>query len=342
MGKEYQNKETGFPIALQPEGLPPLREGYVRVIHQTKDNHLESFIENGLIYNRKYAGRKNENFSNYSDIASMAVPCSEDSFWQRLTSDEVRHKGATKLAVFDMPAHEFQAHSLPEIAQHLNGIISRGYLVGYIPNYGTKDNETEQKLSVEEMAEKRNKALNNPLPPEYETPDWQTNIQKALDANIEHNKTQGDDFWASKLPDYSSQFPFAKKTNENFQTSEAVINTEQFAEPVANESSWEAWSDGESWGAWNDNGNWEDSDKPTNDTADRTAEIKECLKGEQANSSSGETDISTTSSSQQLIDKLRGVSDGKTPLPQASSKPQTMSKEKLQGLRYAPNKQDQR
>lgn len=126
MGKEYQNKETGFPIALQPEGLPPLREGYVRVIHQTKDNHLESFIENGLIYNRKYAGRKNENFSNYSDIASMAVAHTEDSFWQRLTSDEVRHKGATKLAVFDMPAHEFQAHYLPEIAQHLNGTISRG------------------------------------------------------------------------------------------------------------------------------------------------------------------------------------------------------------------------
>ena len=289
MGKEYQNKETGFPIALQPEGLPPLREGYVRVIHQTKDNHLESFIENGLIYNRKYAGRKNENFSNYSDIASMAVPCSEDSFWQRLTSDEVRHKGATKLAVFDMPAHEFQAHSLPEIAQHLNGTISRGYLVGYIPNYGTKDNETEQKLSVEEMAEKRNKALNNPLPPEYETPDWQANIQKALDANIKFNEAQGNGFWASKLPDYSIIFPFAQTT----QASEQGLTN---------------------------------------------AEIKECLKGEQA----GETDISATSSSQRLIDKLRGVSDGKTPLPQAPSKPQTLSKKNLQGLCYALNKQDQR
>lgn len=289
MGKEYQNKETGFPIALQPEGLPPLREGYVRVIHQTKDNHLESFIENGLIYNRKYAGRKNENFSNYSDIASMAVPCSEDSFWQRLTSDEVRHKGATKLAVFDMPAHEFQAHSLPEIAQHLNGTISRGYLVGYIPNYGTKDNETEQKLSVEEMAEKRNKALNNPLPPEYETPDWQANIQKALDANIKFNEAQGNDPFAFELPDYSIIFPFAQTT----QASEQGLTN---------------------------------------------AEIKECLKGEQA----GETDISATSSSQRLIDKLRGVSDGKTPLPQAPSKPQTLSKENLQGLCYALNKQDQR
>lgn len=286
MGKEYQNKETGFPIALQPEGLPPLREGYVRVIHQTKDNHLESFIENGLIYNRKYAGRKNENFSNYSDIASMAVAHTEDSFWQRLTSDEVRHRGATKLAVFDMPAHEFQAHSLPEIAQHLNGIISRGYLVGYIPNYGTKDNETEQKLSVEEMAEKRNKALNNPLPPEYETPDWQTNIQKALDAHIKFNEAQGNDPFAFELPDYSIIFPFAQTT----QASEQGL------------------------------------------------EIKECLIGEQA----GETDISTTSSSRRLIDKLRGVSDGKTPLSQAPSKPQTMSKEKLQGLRYAPDKQDQR
>lgn len=289
MGKEYQNKETGFPIALQPEGLPPLREGYVRVIHQTKDNHLESFIENGLIYNRKYAGRKNENFSNYSDIASMAVPCSEDSFWQRLTSDEVRHKGATKLAVFDMPAHEFQAHSLPEIAQHLNGTISRGYLVGYIPNYGTRDNETEQKLSVEEMAEKRNKALNNPLPPEYETPDWQANIQKALDANIKFNEAQGNDPFAFELPDYSIIFPFAQTT----QASEQGLTN---------------------------------------------AEIKECLKGEQA----GETDISATSSSQRLIDKLRGVSDGKTPLLQAPSKPQTLSKENLQGLCYALNKQDQR
>ena len=130
------------------------------------------------------------------------------------------------------------------------------------------------------MAEKRNKALNNPLPPEYETPDWQANIQKALDANIKFNEAQGNDPFAFELPDYSIIFPFAQTTQASEQ---GLIN----------------------------------------------AEIKECLIGEQA----GETDISTTSSSQ---------SDGKTPLPQASSKPQTMSKEKLQGLRYAPDKQDQR
>lgn len=42
------NKETGFEIATTPEKLPPLRNGYIRLIHQTSFNCAESLAENGL------------------------------------------------------------------------------------------------------------------------------------------------------------------------------------------------------------------------------------------------------------------------------------------------------
>lgn len=50
------NKETGAKIASTPEELPPLRDGYVRLIHQTHFDYADSLLENGLIYNSEYAG----------------------------------------------------------------------------------------------------------------------------------------------------------------------------------------------------------------------------------------------------------------------------------------------
>ena len=44
------NQETNYPLASQPEELPPLREGYIRLVHQTNKNNIDSIAENGLIY----------------------------------------------------------------------------------------------------------------------------------------------------------------------------------------------------------------------------------------------------------------------------------------------------
>lgn len=174
------NKETGFEIATVPEKLPPLREGYIRLVHQTHFEHADSLVENGLIYNGEFAHK--EGFSHYMDITSMALAYDEDGFWQRLTKEEIRHKGADAIALFDMPMEECGAHQKEPLTPMLNGTISRGYMVGIIPNYGTKDGITSEKLSVSEMEEKKAMSKSNPLPPYYETPHWRENVEKAWNA----------------------------------------------------------------------------------------------------------------------------------------------------------------
>lgn len=174
------NKETGFEIATVPEKLPPLREGYIRLVHQTHFEHADSLVENGLIYNGEFAHK--EPFPHYTDITSMAVAYDEDGFWQRLTKEEIRHKGADAIAIFDMPMEECGAHQKEPLTPMLNGTISRGYMVGIIPNYGTKDGITSEKLSVSEMEEKKAMSKSNPLPPYYETPNWRENVEKAWNA----------------------------------------------------------------------------------------------------------------------------------------------------------------
>jgi len=174
---ELFNKETGAKVASVPEELPPLREGYVRLIHQTHSGCAESLVENGLIYNREYAQKSG--YSKYSDVTSMALAYDEDDFWDRLTKEEIRHKGADVIAIFDMPMEECGAHQREQIAQYLNGTISRGYIVGIIPNYGTKGSKTGEKLSVSEMEEKKQISKSNPLPPIYETPHWREKVKEA-------------------------------------------------------------------------------------------------------------------------------------------------------------------
>lgn len=60
----------------------------------------------------------------------MAVAYGEDEFWERLTSEDTRHKGANAIAIFDMPLEECGAHQRVQITPMLNGTISRGYMVG--------------------------------------------------------------------------------------------------------------------------------------------------------------------------------------------------------------------
>lgn len=180
------NKETGCEIAGVPEKLPPLRDGYIRLIHQTNFDCAESLAENGLVYNRDFAQK--DGFSYYLDITSMALAYDEDSFWERLTKEEIRHKGANAIAIFDMPIEECGAHQREQITPMLGGTISRGYMVGIIPNYGTRDNTISEKLSVQEMEDKKSASKSNSLPPLYETPNWRENIEKAWNTFYEENE----------------------------------------------------------------------------------------------------------------------------------------------------------
>ncbi len=214
------NKETGFEIATVPEKLPPLRDGYIRLVHQTHFEHADSLVENGLIYNGEFAQK--EGFSHYADITSMALAYDEDGFWERLTKEGIRHKGADAIAIFDMPMEECGAHQKEPLTPMLKGTISRGYMVGIIPNYGTKDGKTSEKLSVSEMEEKKAMSKSNPLPPYYETPHWRENVEKAWDAffgqsNDSENKANSES-WLGVGGETTSaakpEFVFNEKTGD--------------------------------------------------------------------------------------------------------------------------------
>ncbi len=233
MLKKLFNKETGFPIAKDAEELPPLRKGYVRLVHQTHAECAVSLAENGLVYNRIYAGRTDCG-SRYAEITSMAVAKTEDEFWQSLTKENVRHKGADVMAIFDMPQEECGAHQRELLAQYLNGTISRGYLVGVIPNYGNQD----IKLTQEEMEIKRASAQQNPLPPAYETPNWRENVQQAQDkmfaqlAERENEDEFGGNFSAQEqdnLQEEQNIGQIAEATWDDFDDWETVQDVEEKA-----------------------------------------------------------------------------------------------------------------
>ena len=189
--KHFVNRETAAEIATSPEELPPLRSGYARLIHQTGMDSANSFLENGLVYNREYANK--QGFSRYLDVSYMAVAYTDENrFWERLTHEEIRHRGADAIAIFDVPEEELGAHQKDFLAQYLNGTISRGYLVGVIPNYGTQG---FKKLSVSEMEKIKKISQSNPLPPFYETPNWRESVKNAWAAFQKQQEKTGDNLW---------------------------------------------------------------------------------------------------------------------------------------------------
>ncbi len=190
------NKETGVKIANEPEELPPLREGYVRVLHMTHFSQAQSLAENGLVYNGEYAQNFNKDNNtkqkiktHYEAVDRMAVAVEEEDFWNKLTSETgIRHRGSDAVAIFDMPAMEYAAHVNENTAQFLSGTISRGYMVGMIPNYGTRDMNGFERLTEEEMQKRKKQSLSNPLPPKWETPHWQEDVTMAK--NKLHQRNQ--------------------------------------------------------------------------------------------------------------------------------------------------------
>ncbi len=224
MSKQLFNKETDFPIANDAEELPPLRKGYVRLVHQTHAECAVSLAENGLIYNRIYAERTDCG-SRYAEVTSMAVAKTEDEFWQSLTKENIRHKGADVMAIFDMPQEECGAHQRELLAQYLNGTISRGYLVGIIPNYGNQD----IKLTQTEMLAKRAEASQNPLPPVYETPHWRENILQAQDKMF------------ARLAEQEKEDAFGRRFSEQ----EASVLQEEQNTGQIEEATWEDFDDWE-------------------------------------------------------------------------------------------------
>lgn len=203
-----RNAETGQEIATDPENLPPLREGYARLVHQTHSAFSDSLIDQGLIYNRVYANKPNEG-GHYGDISSMAIAHDEKSFWTSLTQEGIRHNNADVKMIFDLPLEECGIHQKEKLAQFLNGTISRGYIVGVIPNYGNQD----MKLSPEEMEQKKKQSLSNPLPEKgYETPNWRENVAMAWQKLEEFNASDEDNLFGNISQNTETPLPSPAET----------------------------------------------------------------------------------------------------------------------------------
>lgn len=227
-----RNKETGEIIAKTPDKLPPLRKGFVRVVHQTRSDCMDGLIDNGLIYNRNYANKNDTRAGNYTDVGFMTYAFTEDSFWESLTKEGVCHRNSDIKAIFDMPIKEYEAHCQYLLGPHLNGTLSRGYLVGAIPNYGTEN----LRLTLPEMEKMKQKSLANPLSQKpYETPNWKEDLALAWENLRQANENTDDDLFGHYPP-----------VNEN----NLSLNNKEPSEPSTKKEENINWDD--EWDAWND------------------------------------------------------------------------------------------
>lgn len=227
-----RNKETGEIIAKTPDKLPPLRKGFVRVVHQTRSDCMDGLIDNGLIYNRNYANKNDTRAGNYTDVGFMTYAFTEDSFWESLTKEGVCHRNSDTKAIFDMPVQEYEAHCQYLLGPHLNGTLSRGYLVGAIPNYGTEN----LRLTQPEMEKMKQKSLANPLSQKpYETPNWKEYLALAWENLKQANENAEDNL-------------FGHYISENDETS--LSNNEEHSELPTKKEENINWVD--EWGDWTD------------------------------------------------------------------------------------------
>lgn len=99
------------------EALPSLKEGYIRLVHLTGAENVESIISNGLDYRR------------YGMIQSM-VRGWVDEDQVELESSDPRFQGKNMVAVvMDVPFQEARLH---DNVTKSPGILSSEYIVGVV------------------------------------------------------------------------------------------------------------------------------------------------------------------------------------------------------------------
>ena len=119
MGNENPPFNSERRVALKKEDLPPLRDGYVRVVHLTSKNAAEEILKTGLNYKR------------HGMLQSTARAWSNEKDAEFSTTDP-RFQGEHMVAVvFDIP---FEEHRLYENITKSPGIVPPEHIVGIIPS----------------------------------------------------------------------------------------------------------------------------------------------------------------------------------------------------------------
>ena len=174
-----KNKFTKNIIAQTLSDLPPVRDGRIRLVHQTVADQVSKIVNKGLIYNKeRFYGKPDPHGLDYHDVRYMTWAFYEDEFWDMLQiTNGTLYRNSDKKVIFDVPEYECGAHQSSAVAPFLSGCISAGYIIGVINNYGTK----LFPISKEEVLKASAQSKKNPLPTFYETPDWEQNIESALE-----------------------------------------------------------------------------------------------------------------------------------------------------------------
>lgn len=106
-------------LALNKETLPPLKQGFVRLVHLTKarPDYVEEIIKNGLDYSR------------HGMLQSTARWWAEENQVQYSCSDSRFSGPGAKAIVMDVPAQEIRLHN--DVVKS-PGIVPSKYLIGVI------------------------------------------------------------------------------------------------------------------------------------------------------------------------------------------------------------------
>lgn len=146
--------------------IPPLREGWVRLVHRCidKGSSVPNISKFGLVFNKEAAELTSIRGGSYNSITEMASAYDERNFWESLKKDDFycydnARYADTKL-IFDMPMEEFCF--LETFGRRIKGKVDAKYLVAKIANInGTNPDIT---LSQEKVSQAQIVSQGNPYP----------------------------------------------------------------------------------------------------------------------------------------------------------------------------------
>ncbi len=146
--------------------IPPLREGWVRIVHRSinRGNTVLNIAKFGLVFNRSAAELNSIRGGSYDRITQMASVYDEKNFWDSLKHDDFyiydnANYADTKF-VFDMPIDEYCF--LESLGGRFKGKVDAKYLVAIISNInGTNRNLT---MPAEDVSKAQEISKTNLLP----------------------------------------------------------------------------------------------------------------------------------------------------------------------------------
>ncbi len=133
-----EDEEEILPAKL--DMLPPLKDGYMRLVHLTSPAAAEDIVKSGLHYEKQgMISSTAEAWSHAEDV--------------RIDTEDPRFAGATKAVVLDVPTDEFKLHN--SVTQS-PGAIPPEYIVGVIDRNPAGQDRTvyKRKKVSEEVREK--------------------------------------------------------------------------------------------------------------------------------------------------------------------------------------------